>query len=92
VAVKRVKEIKPNAKVYWLDTAGTGQYYYNSLSANTDIKLQQPYGDYEIIFWSRVLWPTLEKEKPRPYLADGIHPNKKGYQALAGLVAGVVTK
>lgn len=95
-AVSLVEKTNPDAKLYWVDTAAVGPYA-DYPRINAVIYAQAEALDFEVIPWFATVSPgqlgfvsgTLTDE--HGYLADGVHPNSRGYKALTDVVVDTVT-
>jgi lysophospholipase L1-like esterase len=76
--VKRIKEINPDANVYWVEMFSKGSGAYADYSDEN--KVIESLDGVTVI-------PTIDKKIP---LADGVHPTASGYKQLAGIIDSAV--
>lgn len=72
--VQKIKDINPNATIYWVEIFSNGDY------ASENAAIKKAVGADHVI-------QTKGENIP---LADGIHPNPQGYKQLAGIIEKAV--
>jgi lysophospholipase L1-like esterase len=91
--IKSVRAINASAPIYWVSIAGTSSSVNGLVTPfNTKLTEKQGEGDITIIDWAKTVDPGgTGTTNAANLLADGVHPNAAGYQALAELVVGAVS-
>lgn len=86
--VKKIRSYNDNAKIYWVNIGYTksGSYDSNIVPTNNALKKMSTSENYKVIDW----FSKINRNDPNNLIADGVHPNSKGYQEYANLIVSEI--